>query len=122
LTTRHEHYAEVLRTGQEFVNGAIDSWARAAHQAFVIGPPAPLFPADVTGFIDQGYDLAEKVLASQRRFAKTLVEASSTATKAVADQVESVTETAVKKTAEATKAATAKAATSKPAASKAAAN
>lgn len=106
----------MLRTGQEFVNGAIDSWAKATQQAFVIAPPAPLFPADVTGFIDQGYDFAEKVLASQRQFAKTLVEASSTATKAVAHQVESVTETAVKKTAEATKAATSKPATSTPAA------
>jgi hypothetical protein len=108
MATPQEQYVEIVKTGQDVVAGALDSFTKAAQQAFEQVPTVvPFAPVDVAELVDQAFDFAEKVLASQRQLAKTLVAASNDVAEAVSKQVESAADTAVQETVSATKKAAA---------------
>jgi hypothetical protein len=104
MATPQEQYTEALRTGQEAVTGAVDSWTKAAQQAFGLTPSAAPFPVvDPAQLIDQVFDFAEKLLESQRQFAKNLAEASVQMGDTLRQQAETATDTAAQNAREASK-------------------
>lgn len=107
MATPQHQYAEVLKTGQEVVTEALDSFSKAAQQAFAHVPAVPFAPVDLAELVDQTFDFAEQVLSTQRQLAKNLAEVSNHVAEALTKQVEAVTATAVNETVNATKKAAA---------------
>jgi hypothetical protein len=79
MVKRQEEFLKTVRRGQEFMLGAIKTWAEAVHP---ITPKLPLVhlpladklpkPKDV---VENTYDFAEKLLANQRKFAEEVLKA-----------------------------------------------
>lgn len=76
MANPQDQYADALRSGQEAVAGALESWQRATQQMFSTLPSSPFPPVDPGQIIDQVFDFAEKMLETQREFAKSLANAS----------------------------------------------
>jgi hypothetical protein len=105
MSSPQEQYAESLRTGQEAVAQAIDSWTKSAQTAFgteSAGTPESFDPNQV---IDQVFDFAEQMLHVQREYAKTLTATAGSVAEAVRKQTDPVTGAARKQADAATGAA-----------------
>jgi acetyl-CoA carboxylase carboxyltransferase component len=89
MANPQDQYTEALRSSQEAVAGALDGWTKAATQAFGMVPNAPLPAVDPAQVIDQVFDFAERLLESQRQFAKSLAEASAQVSDTMRQQAES---------------------------------
>lgn len=90
MASPQDYYTDALRTGQEAFNSAVDMWTKAAQQSFGPGLAGSFPTVDPTVLVDQGFDLAEKLLQSQRQLVKTLALASNNVSEAVQQQVETV--------------------------------
>ncbi|MFR9801140.1 hypothetical protein ACL02T_02420 [Pseudonocardia sp. RS010] len=82
-----ERLNDFTKRGQEAVSSAFDAWTDA------IGSFAPFRPtaADAQSLVDTSFGAAEKVLASQRDFAKSVVEAGAKVVETVGEQADRVT-------------------------------
>jgi hypothetical protein len=109
MTSPQDKYADAMRTSQQAVVAAFESWTKSAQSAIgtIPGVGAPVEPEQV---IDQVFDFAEKMLAVQREFAKSLATTAASAGESARQQTESVVN-AVRHHAEATTAVVANAAT-----------
>jgi hypothetical protein len=91
MSSPQDRYADVMRSNQEALLGAVESWTKNLQNTFT-GAMAPAVSADPNQVIDQVFDFAEKMLEVQREFAKNLASASAAATGAVRQQAESAGE------------------------------
>jgi hypothetical protein len=71
MSSPQEQFAESLRTGQEAVMQAVQSWTKSAESAFGSSPEVP-GQFDPNEVIDQVFNFAEQMLEAQREYAKTL--------------------------------------------------
>jgi hypothetical protein len=94
MPTPQEQYAEAMRTSQEAVLGAVESWTKSFQSAFGQTPEVPSPSVDPNQVIDQVFDFAEKMLEVQREFAKNLAQAATSASATWREQAESVGESA----------------------------
>jgi hypothetical protein len=81
-TTPQDQFLESIRQGQDAVVEAVRVWTEAASKTASLAPlPEP--PADLPNPADVvagSFDLAERLLADQRKFAERLVAAAAPAT------------------------------------------
>jgi hypothetical protein len=96
MTTQQDTYTETLRSGQEAVVKAFESWTDSAKSAWQNVPGAAPARVEPQQVIDQVFDFAEKMLAVQREFAKSLAATAESAGESARQQSESVV-AAVKK-------------------------
>lgn len=71
MSSPQEQFAESLRTGQEAVMQAVQSWTKSAESAFGSSPEVS-GQFDPNEVIDQVFNFAEQMLEAQREYAKTL--------------------------------------------------
>ena len=88
MTSIQEPFIDAMRKSQEAVLNAFESWTRTVQQTFgqaTSGTPmtGTIDPNEV---VDQVFDFAEKLLESQRQFAKNLMSASQQAAEVVQRQ------------------------------------
>jgi hypothetical protein len=88
MTSPQEQYAQAMRTSQEAVVGAVESWTKSVQSAFGQTPELPSLSVDPNQVIDQVFDFAEKMLEVQREFAKSLAQAAASATGGMREQAE----------------------------------
>jgi len=89
MTSTQDNYTETLRSGQEAVVQAFETWTDNAKSAWAKAPGATP-QVDPQQVIDQVFEFAEKMLAVQREFAKSLAVAAASATESARQQSESV--------------------------------
>lgn len=94
MSSPQEQYTEAMRTSQEAVVEAVESWTKSAQSAFGTPPGSPSGAFDPNQVIDQVFDFAVQMLAVQREFAKTLAATAASAGEAARKQTESASETA----------------------------
>jgi acetyl-CoA carboxylase carboxyltransferase component len=80
MTSLQEQYIQAMKQSQEAVLSAVDSWAKTVQQSFGQAPTAAVGSVDPYQIIDEVFTFAEKLLETQRQFAKSLVAASTPAT------------------------------------------
>jgi hypothetical protein len=90
MSNQSEQFADAMRTSQEAVVGAVESWTKSVQSAFGQTPGIPTLSVDPNQVIDQVFDFAEKMLEVQREFAKNLAQAATTATGTMREQAETV--------------------------------
>ena len=94
MTTPQDKIANIAKQGQEAVTGAMRTWAETVQRlAGQAGGSAP----DVSAVVDNAFDLAERLLATQREFTKNMLQA--LATGVAQDSADSVTADPIGKTA-----------------------
>lgn len=72
-------FSRMAEQGQEAMSGAVRTWAEAVRR--LSGQPGGSTP-DVSALVDDAFDFAERVLAMQREFTKSMLRAyASTAAK-----------------------------------------
>jgi hypothetical protein len=89
MTSPQEQYAEAVRTSQQAVVGAVESWTKSVQSAFGQTPSSRGAAVDPNQVIDQVFDFAEKMLEVQREFAKNLASTATAAGETVRQQAES---------------------------------
>lgn len=89
MSSIQEQYAEAMRTSQEAVVGAVESWTKSVQKTFGQTPAIPEASVDPNQVIDQVFDFAEKMLEVQREFAKNLASTSTALGGALREQAES---------------------------------
>ena len=92
MSSPQEQYAEALRTSQDAVIQAVQSWTKAAGSAFGQEPATPAGRMDTNQVIDQVFDFAERMLEVQREFAKSLAASAASAAQGDSPQSESAQE------------------------------
>ena len=75
-------FSKIAQQGQEAVNGAVRTWAEAVQR--LSGQQGTTMP-DVSAVVDNAFDLAERLLATQREFTKSVLQAVATGTGNAAD-------------------------------------
>jgi hypothetical protein len=90
MTSVQDAYTQTLRSGQDAVVQAFEKWTDTAKSAWANTPGAVRPQADPQQVIDQVFDFAEKMLAVQREFAKSLAATSAAAAESARQQSESV--------------------------------
>lgn len=76
-TAATEQFVNIAQRSQEATTAAVRSWTETVHnftESFSAENPLPR-PADVQHAVDAWFDLANVLLAEQRSFARTLVDA-----------------------------------------------
>src|SRR5438094_1941796 len=91
MTATTDQIVDLTRRGQAAVATAVRTWAdtvQGVTGAVAAGGPdtLPDLRGAIGSSVDQAFDVAEKVLATQRRLAHTLLAAGVQATDAVAEQ------------------------------------
>ena len=91
MTATTDEILNLTRRGQEAVSTAVRSWADTMQSmtgSLATGSPEKLpdLFAFVDSSIDQAFDVAEKMLATQRQIAHTVLAAGAQATKVVTEQ------------------------------------
>ena len=78
LTEAQEQILGLVRDSQQAVVKAVSSWTEQTSKLVPELPDLPFaeFYGKPAEFIDRNFDLAERLLASQRQFVKELLEAS----------------------------------------------
>jgi acetyl-CoA carboxylase carboxyltransferase component len=89
MTSPQEQYAEAVRTSQQAVVGAVESWTKSVQSAFGQTPSSPAAVVDPNQVIDQIFDFAEKMLEVQRDFAKNMASTAAAAGETARQQAES---------------------------------
>lgn len=93
MSSPQEQYAEVLRSSQDAVVEAMESWTRSARDVFGQMSGTPRTAVEPTQVIDQVFDFAERMLEVQREFSKSLAATAASAGESVQRQAESAGET-----------------------------
>lgn len=106
MTSVQDTFTQTLRSGQDAVVKAFEQWTDTAKGAWAATPGAGTPEVDPQQVIDQVFDFAEKMLALQREFAKSLAANAASATRTAREQSESVLGAARKRAADATEVAT----------------
>ena len=75
-------FSKIAQQGQEAVTGAVRTWAEAVQR--LSGQQGTNMP-DVSAVVDNAFDLAERLLATQREFTKSVLQAVATGTGSAAD-------------------------------------
>ena len=75
-------FSKIAQQGQEAVTGAVRTWAEAVQR--LSGQQGNNMP-DVSAVVDNAFDLAERLLATQREFTKSVLQAVATGTGSAAD-------------------------------------
>lgn len=75
-------FAKIAEQGQEAVNSAVRTWADAVQR--LSGQSAPSAP-DLTAVVDNAFELAERLLATQHEFTTSVLRALATSTGNVTD-------------------------------------
>ena len=75
-------FSKIAQQGQEAVTGAVRTWAEAVQR--LSGQQGNNMP-DVSAVVDNAFDLAERLLATQREFTKSVLQAVATGTGNAAD-------------------------------------
>ena len=98
MSSPQEQFADSLRTGQEAVMQAVQSWTKSAESAFGSSPDvtAQFDPNEV---IDQVFNFAEQMLQAQREYAKTLAATAASIAEATRKETGTVAEAARKQAA-----------------------
>ncbi len=92
MSSPQEQYAEAVRTSQQAVVGAVESWSKSMQSALGQPQSSPTTEADLNQVMDQVFDFMEKMLEVQREFAKNLASTAVAAGQAGSLQAESATE------------------------------
>ena len=71
MSSPSEQYAESLKTSQQAVLDAMETWTKNAQSAFR-APSLSQAGQQTDQVIDQVFDFAEQMLAMQRQFAKSV--------------------------------------------------
>ena len=85
MTTPDEsqsRFEKIAQQGQEAVSGAVRTWAEAIQR--MSGQQGSSVP-DVSAVVDNAFDLAERLLETQRQFTKSVLQAVATGTGNAAD-------------------------------------
>jgi hypothetical protein len=98
MSSPQEQFAESLRTGQEAVMQAVQSWTKSAESAFESSPEVP-GQFDPNEVIDQVFNFAEQMLQAQREYAKTLAATAASIAEATRNETGTVAEAARKQAA-----------------------
>jgi hypothetical protein len=72
MTIDTEQYTHFFQQGQDAVRNTVETWTNTVKTAAAQGP-AVFSQFDAEAAVDQYFDLTEKVLETQRDFAKRLV-------------------------------------------------
>ncbi len=93
-TIQQDQFIEFTKAGQAAINEAVHTWAENV-QAFAGTLLAqPKVPSAVE-FVDNAFDVAEQLLATQRQFAKSLLAAGAQATEVASARAREATDKAV---------------------------
>jgi hypothetical protein len=88
MTSIQEPFLDAMRQSQQAVLNAFESWTKTVQSTF--GQATPGSPVtgtvDPSEVVDSVFDFAEKLLESQRQFAKNLMAASVSAAESVQRQ------------------------------------
>jgi DNA polymerase III gamma/tau subunit len=90
MTSSQDTYTQTLRSAQDAVVEAFRTWTDTAKGAWATAPGAATSGVDPQQVVEQVFDFAEKMLAVQREFAKSLAVTAASATEAARQQSESV--------------------------------
>ncbi len=109
MPTQQDQFSQLAKSGQAAITEAVHAWAENV-QTFagtVLGAQTKL-PSAVE-IVDNAFDIAEQLLATQREFAKTLLAAGAQATEAASVRAREATDQAVEQVVKNTNSATEKA-------------
>jgi len=99
MTAPTDQFVDIANRGQEAVSTAVRTWTDSV-QSFASKLTTGQSPVtDLQGVVDQYFDFAEKVLASQREFAQQWASATLKATEAVTEQAQRATQSVTAHTA-----------------------
>jgi acetyl-CoA carboxylase carboxyltransferase component len=79
MASLQDQYLEAMRQSQEGVLKAFESWTKSVQQTFGQTSTSAIGPVDANQIIDEVFQFAEKMLETQRQFAKSLIAASESA-------------------------------------------
>ena len=82
MNTPSNQFSKIAQQGQEAVSGAVRTWAEAVER--LSGQPGGSVP-DVSAVVDNAFDFAERLLATQREFTKNVLQAYASTTGKVTD-------------------------------------
>jgi hypothetical protein len=100
--TPTQQFADIARRGQEATTGAVESWTRALRgYADTVTSEGPR-PVDLQVATSAAFDLAERILTTQREFATTTLALLTEAAESASAQVSQAGETLKARTDEAT--------------------
>lgn len=71
MSTPQDQFAKIAQQGQEAVTGAVRTWTDAVQR--LANQPAGALP-DVSAVVDNAFDFAERLLATQREFTKSVLQ------------------------------------------------
>ena len=89
MSSPQEQYADAVRTSQQAVVGAVESWTKSMQSAFGQPGSSPTTGADLGQVMDEVFDFVEKMLEVQRDFAKNLVSTAVAAQQSASQKPES---------------------------------
>jgi hypothetical protein len=92
MSSPQEQYAEAIRSGQEAVATAFESWTKSAQNAFGAAPGRTTGSMGTDQVIDQVFDFAARMLEVQREFAKSLAATAAAAAAARDDAASAATQ------------------------------
>ncbi len=77
MSAVQDHIAAMTQQGQDVMTGALRTWAQATERmtGLASGAAAPRGAADAVALVEAAFDLAEQVLAAQRRLTVAAVRA-----------------------------------------------
>ncbi len=92
MSSPQDDYAKSVRSSQEAVVGAVESWSKSVQDAFGRSGSNPQGGVEPNLVIDQVFDFAERMLEVQREFAKSLANAAASASETARRQSEAGTQ------------------------------
>jgi len=101
-TTPTEQFADIARRGQEATTAAVEGWTRALRGYTDAVTPEGLRPVDLQVATSAAFDLAGRILTTQREFATTALALVTEATESTTAHVTQAGETLKARTDEAT--------------------
>jgi hypothetical protein len=80
-TQAEKQFLDAVRQGQQVIVDGVGAWAKSVERLSVAYPPVPELPERPTPqqVVDNAFDFAERLLAAQREFARSLLEAAAPA-------------------------------------------
>ena len=87
MTATTEQFSKIAQQGQDAVNTAVRSWADAVQR--LSGSSATTDLPDLSAVVDQTFDFAATLLATQRELTKTVLEAVASTTSQMTSQMTS---------------------------------
>lgn len=87
MTVPQDQFTKIAKQGQEAITGAVRTWADAVQR---LSPAPGGAVPDVSAVVDSAFDLAERMLATQREFTKSVLSAYATGAGHLTDAVKDV--------------------------------